>query len=63
MTCGAVPAAPDEVLRNMLRGLILVFGSIESAPTDYVRGVVFSDDVADNMVDNMHIAIACDIEC
>lgn len=61
LTFVAVQVAPDKVLWNILRRLGCVVSSLILIPTDYTGEAVFRVDVADDMIDDMHIGVACGV--
>lgn len=59
----AVSVASDEVLRNILRWFGSVVRSIIFVPTHYISEPFTPVDVADNMIYNIHIGVACGVRC
>lgn len=59
LTVAWVPVAPDRVLWNIFRHLGHINSSIISVKGGYVLQAIFHIDVADDMVGNIHVRVAC----
>lgn len=56
-----VPVAPEGVLKNIPRRFGRVFSSAISVPTDYVSESVSCVEVADDLINNTPISVACGV--